>query len=207
MLRKGKKSEGEYREQSERKQAELFWLKEQEAQQYSWDQHAELDYQDLAQKQQIRGDNLAYPELFDYKKTSVYNVWYMGVMRGLNFQPITETGKSDFVEQIDLAQRQGRIPWVANTEGTRNLTISRYEVKITDTHGLQVYHRHTLHKIVGVIYFEDAFGKFMISLQMRTDNPISFDFFIYEVNNDSDGKNICLTLAQAFESIQKRTKS
>ena len=123
MLRKGKKSEGEYREQSERKQAELFWLKEQEAQQYSWDQHAELDYQDLAQKQQIRGDNLAYPELFDYKKTSVYNVWYMGVMRGLNFQPITETGKSDFVEQIDLAQRQGRIPWVA-TEGTRNL--SRY---------------------------------------------------------------------------------
>lgn len=80
-------------------------------------------------------------------------------------------------------------------------------MKITDTHGLQVYHRHTLHKIVGVIYFEDAFGKFMISLQMRTDNPISFDFFIYEVNNDSDGKNICLTLAQAFESIQKRTKS
>ena len=126
MLRKGKKSEGEYREKSERKQAELFWLKEQEAQQSSWDQQAELNYQDLAQKQQIRGDNLAYPELFDYKKTSVYNVWYMGVMRGLNFQPITETGKSDFVEQIDMAQRQGRIPWAANTEDTRNLTVSRF---------------------------------------------------------------------------------
>ena len=126
MLRKGKKSEGVYREESERKQAELFWLKEQEAQQYSWDQQAELDYQNLAQKQQVRGETLAYPELFDYKKTSIYSVWYMGVMRGLHFQPITETGKSDFVEQIDLAQRQGRIPWAANTEDTRNLSISRF---------------------------------------------------------------------------------
>ena len=44
----------------------------------------------------------------------------------------------------------------------------------------------------------------MISLQMRTDNPSCFDFFIYEVNSESDGKNICLTLAQAFETIQKR---
>ncbi|KAI6649486.1 hypothetical protein LOD99_11851 [Oopsacas minuta] len=206
MLRKRKKSEGEYREESERKQAELFWLKEQEAQQHTWDQQAELDYQDLAHKQQGRVEDSSYPELFDYKKTSNYNVTYMGVMMGLNFQPITETGKSDFVEQIDLAQRQGRIPWVANVEDARTLTISRHEVKITDTHKLQVYHRHTLHKIVGIIYFEDAFGKYMLSLQMRTDNPICFDFFIYGVNNESDGKNICLTLAQAFETIQKKLR-
>ena len=127
MLRKRKKSDGgDYRAETERKQAELFWLREQEAQQCSWDQQAELNYQELAQKQKVRGEDSAYPELFDYKRTSVYNVTYMGVIRGLNFQPITEIGKSDFVEQIDLAQRQGRIPWITNVEDARALTISRY---------------------------------------------------------------------------------
>ena len=126
MLRKRKKSDGgDYREESERKQAELFWLREQEAQQRSWDQQAELNYEELAHKQKVREEDSAYPELFDYKRTSVYEVTYMGVIKGLNFQPITETGKSDFVEQIDLAQRQGRIPWLANVENARALTISR----------------------------------------------------------------------------------
>ena len=205
MLRKRRKSEsGEEKETSERKQAELYWLHEHAAQQFTWDQQAELNYKQLAQRQQNKVFDVNSPELFNYKQSSEHPVMYLGVIRGLNFQPITQTGKSEFVDMIDLAQRQGRIPWTTNSLDARILIISRYEIKVTDTQKLQIYHRHTLHQIVGILYFEDAFGKLFLSFQLQTSKPILFDFFIYEVANEAESKNICLAMAQAFECIHKR---
>lgn len=126
-----RRTDGNAKHEQETNKAANFWLDELEAQQHTWDQSAEINYAKLAHRQQDRVIDQATPDLFEYSSTSTFIVKQLGVLRNIKLQPITETSRVEFVTMIDLAQRQGRLPWNALDEDTRALSISKLVTLVT----------------------------------------------------------------------------
>jgi hypothetical protein len=116
-----------------------------------------------------------------------------------------QDGRTDLLEIIDIAQRQGRLPWTTAAEDERCVVISRYGMKVTDVQKQQVHMRHPLHHIAGIIFYEDGFGRNMLAFKIGEPRNEKYDVYIYECESERHAKDVCLTLAQAFDAVYQKS--
>lgn len=95
-----------------------------------------------------------------------------------------QDGRTDLLEIIDIAQRQGRLPWTTAAEDERCVVISRYGMKVTDVQKQQVHMRHPLHHIAGIIFYEDGFGRNMLAFKIGEPRNEKYDVYIYECESE-----------------------
>ena len=48
----------------------------------------------------------------------------------------------------------------------------------------QVFVRHALHKIVGVVYYRDSYNNEMIAVKIGRPEPNKFDVYIYQCEDE-----------------------
>ncbi|XP_065833683.1 integrin beta-1-binding protein 1-like [Oscarella lobularis] len=166
-----------------------------------WEDEAEIDYTQL--QQQASADK-RMPSLFNYSNSSSHRMKFLGMLKSVQGRLPPQEGRTDLLETIDLAQRQGKLPWMSSDEDERVVSISRYGMKVMDCFSKQVHMRHPLHRIASIIFYEDGFGKNMLAFKIGAAEEEIYDCYIYECESEKHAKDICLTLAQAFDAVYQR---
>jgi hypothetical protein len=192
-----------------------FWETEEQRAPKGWDEEEELDYSEVVRRREERqmsrprDSSEEMPDLFKYSQSTIYTVKTLGHISPL---PSTSTGsqtQTATLAIIDKTQRQGLLPWVTSESDQRLLSISKYGIKVMDTRKQRIFARHALHYIINITYYEDTYGKHMLAVKVATttsDRQQRQELHIYEANDESQAKDICLTLGQAFEAVHNNLR-
>lgn len=219
----------------------ILWAIEDRNSPTGWDEGKELDYSAIARKpsgspesrpQESESVYLigwclitsTLEDLFQYTRSTSFAIRALGELTGLQARALSES-QSDTLEEIEKAQRQGRLPWVTTEDQQRVLSVSKYGVKVMDVKRQQVYVRYPLHAIANVIYYEDTYCKHMVAVRVIKSEEMVCDLSVLECKDEvscwkdnciifitfnafiqSQAKDICLTLAQAFETVFNRVQ-
>eukprot|EP00118_Oscarella_pearsei_P025777 m.308756 g.308756 ORF g.308756 m.308756 type:complete len:232 (+) comp44686_c0_seq1:46-741(+) len=181
-------------------EAALLWAMENETEQ-RWEDDAEIDYSQIHQQ----AADKRTPSLFAYTNSSSHRMKFLGMLKNVQGRLPPQEGRTDLLQVIDLAQRQGKLPWTSSDEDERIVSISRYGMKVMDCFSKQVHMRHPLHRIASIIFYEDGFGKDMLAFKIGGCDEEAYDCYIYECESEKHAKDICLTLAQAFDSVYQKS--
>lgn len=197
-----------------------FWALEEANAPRGWEGEQELDYAEISSKRTAMerrymedSQNSAGgdPSLFSYAQTSYFTIKLLGHIPDVPPQSVMGSTESQIstLEAIDTAQRQGRVPWVTSPDDVRILSLSKYGVKVTDEKKQRVFSRHPLHCIANITYYEDTYSKHMVVFRTGQPKPGKNDLnelYVYQCNDESQAKDICLTLAQAFDAVHNKIK-
>ena len=121
--------------------------------------------------------------MFQYTQSTSFAIRALGNLTGLQARTLSDN-QSDTLEEVEKAQRQGRLPWVTTEDQQRVLSVSKYGVKVMDVKHQRVYGRHPLHAIANIIYYEDTYGKHMVALRVIRPEEMVCDLHIFECKDE-----------------------
>eukprot|EP00731_Ephydatia_muelleri_P031545 Em0023g52a len=193
-------------DEAEQEEMAILWAMEDSNSPTGWDEGKELDYTAIVRKPS--GSPEPRPQekdLFQYAQSTSFAIRALGQLTGLQVRALSDS-QSDTLEEIEKAQRQGRLPWVTTEDQQRVLSVSKYGVKVMDIKRQRVYVRYPLHAIANIIYYEDTYCKHMVAARIIKSEEMVCDISVFECKDESQAKDICLTLAQAFETVFNRVQ-
>ncbi|KAL7988047.1 hypothetical protein Chor_006966 [Crotalus horridus] len=141
-----------------------------------------------------------------------FRVKYVGAIEKLNLdESKTLEGPLDLINYIDVAQQDGKLPFVPGEEEFI-MGVSKYGIKVTslDQYNFQdVLHRHALYLIVRMVCYDDGLGagKSLLALKTTDSNSEEYSLWIYQCNSLEQAQAICKVLSTAFDSVLTSEKS
>ncbi|MBN3311272.1 ITBP1 protein, partial [Amia calva] len=138
-----------------------------------------------------------------------FRVKYVGALEKLPFEMFrTLQEPLDFINYIDVAQQDGKLPFVP-TEEELILAVSKYGVKVVSVDQCDVLHRHPLYLIVRMLCYDDGLGAGKNLLALKTTDPKQQEchIWVYQCSNSDQAQTICKMLSAAFDSVLTSEKS
>ena len=146
-------------------------------------------------------------DLFQYAQSTSFAIRALGQLTGLQVRALSDS-QSDTLEEIEKAQRQGRLPWVTTEDQQRVLSVSKYGVKVMDIKRQRVYVRYPLHAIANIIYYEDTYCKHMVAARIIKSEEMVCDISVFECKDEvSCWKDDCTFSVPSFfiSSLKPKT--
>ncbi|XP_026530133.1 integrin beta-1-binding protein 1 isoform X2 [Notechis scutatus] len=138
-----------------------------------------------------------------------FRVKYVGAIEKLNLEESkTLEGPLDLINYIDVAQQDGKLPFVPGEEEFI-MGVSKYGIKVTSLDQYDVLHRHALYLIVRMVCYDDGLGagKSLLALKTTDSNAEEYHLWIYQCNSLEQAQAICKVLSTAFDSVLTSDKS
>lgn len=110
-------------------------------------------------------------------------------------------GSLDLINYIDVAQQDGKLPFVPSDEDFV-MVVSKYGIKVTTLDQYDVLHRHPLYLIVSMVCYDDGLvaGKSLLALKTK-DTSEECSLWVYQCANLEHAQSICKVLSAAFDSV------
>ncbi|XP_051832051.1 integrin beta-1-binding protein 1 isoform X2 [Sminthopsis crassicaudata] len=117
-------------------------------------------------------------------------------------------GPLDLINYIDVAQQDGKLPFVP-LEEEFIMGVSKYGIKVSTSDQYDVLHRHALYLIIRMVCYDDGLGagKSLLALKTTDTNYEEYSLWVYQCNSLEQAQAICKVLATAFDSVLTSEKS
>uniref|UniRef100_G1KA23 Integrin beta-1-binding protein 1 n=2 Tax=Anolis carolinensis TaxID=28377 RepID=G1KA23_ANOCA len=138
-----------------------------------------------------------------------FRVKYVGAIEKLKLdESKTLEGPLDLINYIDVAQQDGKLPFVPGEEEFV-MGVSKYGIKVTTLDQYDVLHRHALYLIVRMVCYDDGLGagKSLLALKTTDTKYEEYNLWIYQCNSLEQAQAICKMLSTAFDSVLTSEKS
>ncbi|XP_056420126.1 integrin beta-1-binding protein 1-like isoform X4 [Hyla sarda] len=114
----------------------------------------------------------------------------------------TLQGSLDLINYIDVAQQDGKLPFVPSDEDFI-MVVSKYGIKVTTLDQYDVLHRHPLYLIVSMVCYDDGLvaGKSLLALKTKDASEDQCSLWVYQCANLEHAQSICKVLSTAFDSV------
>ncbi|XP_074905272.1 integrin beta-1-binding protein 1 isoform X1 [Buteo buteo] len=148
-----------------------------------------------------------------------FRVKYVGAIEKLNYNESKSLeGPLDLINYIDVAQQDGKLPFVPGEEefimgvskyGIKVSTSDQYVSDLQQTVFSDVLHRHALYLIVRMVCYDDGLGAGKSLLALKTTDAASEEcsLWVYQCNSLEQAQAICKVLSTAFDSVLMLEKS
>lgn len=138
-----------------------------------------------------------------------FRVKYVGAIEKLKIDESRNLqGPLDLINYIDVAQQDGKLPFVPPDEEFI-MGVSKYGIKVATSDQYDVLHRHALYLIVRMICYDDGLvaGKSLLALKTTDARHEECSLWVYQCNNLEQAQAICKVLAAAFDAVLTSEKS
>ncbi|XP_072782474.1 integrin beta-1-binding protein 1 isoform X1 [Taeniopygia guttata] len=138
-----------------------------------------------------------------------FRVKYVGAIEKLKYNESKSLeGPLDLINYIDVAQQDGKLPFVPGEEEFI-MGVSKYGIKVSTSDQYDVLHRHALYLIVRMVCYDDGLGAGKSLLALKTTDAASEEcsLWVYQCNSLEQAQAICKVLSTAFDSVLMSEKS
>ncbi|CAH2246188.1 integrin beta-1-binding 1 [Pelobates cultripes] len=135
--------------------------------------------------------------------SSEFKVKYVGSIERLKPNDCkTLQGPLDLINYIDVAQQDGKLPYVPPEEEF-NMVVSKYGIKVVTSDQYDVLHRHALYLIVSMVCYDDGLvaGRSLLALKTKDPTEDQYSLWVYQCNNVDQAQAICKVLSTAFDAV------
>ncbi|XP_074249933.1 integrin beta-1-binding protein 1 isoform X1 [Saimiri boliviensis] len=111
-------------------------------------------------------------------------------------------GPLDLINYIDVAQQDGKLPFVPPEEEFI-MGVSKYGIKVSTSDQYDVLHRHALYLIIRMVCYDDGLGagKSLLALKTTDASNEEYSLWVYQCNSLEQAQAICKVLSTAFDSV------
>ncbi|KAM7238534.1 hypothetical protein CapIbe_010054 [Capra ibex] len=111
-------------------------------------------------------------------------------------------GPLDLINYIDVAQQDGKLPFVP-LEEEFIMGVSKYGIKVSTSDQYDVLHRHALYLIIRMVCYDDGLGagKSLLALKTTDASNQEYSLWVYQCNSLEQAQAICKVLSTAFDSV------
>ncbi|XP_014372803.1 integrin beta-1-binding protein 1 isoform X2 [Alligator sinensis] len=147
-----------------------------------------------------------------------FRVKYVGAIEKLKLEESKNLeGPLDLINYIDVAQQDGKLPFVPSEEEFI-MGVSKYGIKVSTSDQYKissatwlqdVLHRHALYLIVRMVCYDDGLGagKSLLALKTTDASYEEFSLWLYQCNSLEQAQALCKVLSTAFDSVLTSEKS
>lgn len=117
-------------------------------------------------------------------------------------------GPLDLINYIDVAQQDGKLPFVP-LEEEFIMGVSKYGIKVSTSDQYDVLHRHALYLIVRMVCYDDGLGagKSLLALKTTDAGGEDVSLWVYQCSSLEQAQTICKVLSTAFDSVLTAEKA
>uniref|UniRef100_A0A8C5PZF7 Integrin beta-1-binding protein 1 n=1 Tax=Leptobrachium leishanense TaxID=445787 RepID=A0A8C5PZF7_9ANUR len=111
-------------------------------------------------------------------------------------------GPLDLINYIDVAQQDGKLPFVPPEEEF-SMVVSKYGIKVVTSDQYDVLHRHALYLIVSMVCYDDGLvaGKSLLVLKTKDPCEDKHSLWVYQCNSLDQAQAICKVLSTSFDAV------
>uniref|UniRef100_A0A671EM70 Integrin beta-1-binding protein 1 n=2 Tax=Rhinolophus ferrumequinum TaxID=59479 RepID=A0A671EM70_RHIFE len=138
-----------------------------------------------------------------------FRIKYVGAIEKLKLSEGKNLeGPLDLINYIDVAQQDGKLPFVP-LEEEFIMGVSKYGIKVSTSDQYAVLHRHALYLIIRMVCYDDGLGAGRSLLALKTTDASNeeYSLWVYQCNSLEQAQTICKVLATAFDSVLTSDKS
>ncbi|XP_020848270.1 integrin beta-1-binding protein 1 isoform X1 [Phascolarctos cinereus] len=139
-----------------------------------------------------------------------FRIKYVGAIEKLKLSDGKNLeGPLDLINYIDVAQQDGKLPFVPLEEEEFIMGVSKYGIKVSTSDQYDVLHRHALYLIIRMVCYDDGLGagKSLLALKTTDASYEECSLWVYQCNSLEQAQAICKVLATAFDSVLTSEKS
>uniref|UniRef100_F7E4S7 Integrin beta-1-binding protein 1 n=1 Tax=Xenopus tropicalis TaxID=8364 RepID=F7E4S7_XENTR len=114
-----------------------------------------------------------------------FRVRYVGSIERLKSEDSNSLqGPLDLINYIDVAQQDGKLPFVPPEEEFI-MAVSKYGIKVATSDQYDVLHRHALYLIVNMVCYDDGLvaGKSLLALKTKDPSQEQCSLWIYQCSS------------------------
>ncbi|KAM4695565.1 integrin beta-1-binding protein 1 isoform 2-T4 [Discoglossus pictus] len=152
------------------------------------------DKMSLHKRRQGASNSEAYAE---------FKVRYVGSIEKLKQEDCKNLqGPLDLINYIDVAQQDGKLPFVPQDEEFI-MGVSKYGIKVATSDQYDVLHRHALYLIVCMVSYDDGLvaGKSLLALKTKGASEDDYSLWVYQCNSLEQAQAISKVLSTAFDAV------
>uniref|UniRef100_A0A667GCT6 Integrin beta-1-binding protein 1 n=1 Tax=Lynx canadensis TaxID=61383 RepID=A0A667GCT6_LYNCA len=138
-----------------------------------------------------------------------FRIKYVGAIEKLKFsEGKSLEGPLDLINYIDVAQQDGKLPFVP-LEEEFIMGVSKYGIKVSTSDQYDVLHRHALYLIIRMVCYDDGLGAGRSLLALKTTDASNeeYSLWVYQCHSLEQAQAICKVLSTAFDSVLTSEKS
>uniref|UniRef100_A0A2K6T886 Integrin beta-1-binding protein 1 n=1 Tax=Saimiri boliviensis boliviensis TaxID=39432 RepID=A0A2K6T886_SAIBB len=111
-------------------------------------------------------------------------------------------GPLDLINYIDVAQQDGKLPFVPPEEEFI-MGVYKYSIKVLTSDQYNVLHRHALYLIIQMVCYDDGLGagKSLLALKTTDASNEEYSLWVYQCNSLEQAQTICKVSSTAFDSV------
>ncbi|MEE6476768.1 hypothetical protein FKM82_011212 [Ascaphus truei] len=132
-----------------------------------------------------------------------FRVKYVGSIERVKLEDCKSLqGPLDLINYIDVAQQDGKLPFVPPEEEFI-MGVCKYGIKVATSDQYDVLHRHALYLIVRMVCYEDGLvaGKSLLALKTKDTSDDECSLWVYQCNSLEVAQAICKVLSTAFDAV------
>ncbi|XP_020943530.1 integrin beta-1-binding protein 1 isoform X1 [Sus scrofa] len=132
-----------------------------------------------------------------------FRIKYVGAIEKLKLsEGKSLEGPLDLINYIDVAQQDGKLPFVP-LEEEFIMGVSKYGIKVSTSDQYDVLHRHALYLIIQMVCYDDGLGagKSLLALKTTDASHEEYSLWVYQCSSLEQAQAICKVLATAFDSV------
>ncbi|MEE6476767.1 hypothetical protein FKM82_011212 [Ascaphus truei] len=132
-----------------------------------------------------------------------FRVKYVGSIERVKLEDCKSLqGPLDLINYIDVAQQDGKLPFVPPEEEFI-MGVCKYGIKVATSDQYDVLHRHALYLIVRMVCYEDGLvaGKSLLALKTKDTSDDECSLWVYQCNSLEQAQAICKVLSTAFDAV------
>uniref|UniRef100_A0A4X1UEE2 Integrin beta-1-binding protein 1 n=1 Tax=Sus scrofa TaxID=9823 RepID=A0A4X1UEE2_PIG len=132
-----------------------------------------------------------------------FRIKYVGAIEKLKLsEGKSLEGPLDLINYIDVAQQDGKLPFVP-LEEEFIMGVSKYGIKVSTSDQYDVLHRHALYLIIRMVCYDDGLGagKSLLALKTTDASHEEYSLWVYQCSSLEQAQAICKVLATAFDSV------
>ncbi|XP_006765229.1 PREDICTED: integrin beta-1-binding protein 1 [Myotis davidii] len=138
-----------------------------------------------------------------------FRIRYVGAIEKLNLSEGKRLeGPLDLINYIDVAQQDGKLPFVPLEEEVI-MGVSKYGIKVSTPDQYDVLHRHALYLIIRMVCYDDGLGagKSLLALKTTDASSEEVSLWVYQCSSLEQAQAICKVLSAAFDSVLTAEKA
>ncbi|XP_014445253.1 integrin beta-1-binding protein 1 [Tupaia chinensis] len=132
-----------------------------------------------------------------------FRIKYVGAIEKLKLSEGKRLeGPLDLINYIDVAQQDGKLPFVP-LEEELIMGVSKYGIKVSTSDQYDVLHRHALYLIIRMVCYDDGLGagKSLLALKTTDARNEEYSLWVYQCGSLEQAQAICKVLSTAFDSV------
>ncbi|XP_036191301.1 integrin beta-1-binding protein 1 [Myotis myotis] len=138
-----------------------------------------------------------------------FRIRYVGAIEKLKLSEGKRLeGPLDLINYIDVAQQDGKLPFVPLEEEVI-MGVSKYGIKVSTPDQYDVLHRHALYLIIRMVCYDDGLGagKSLLALKTTDASNEEVSLWVYQCSSLEQAQAICKVLSTAFDSVLMAEKA